>query len=43
MSVEIYALGNAYYSGFFAYNEASSAHLRDYTAHQVLAVVNLRW
>jgi len=29
--------------GFLAYDEHSSAHLRDYTAHQVLAVVNLHW
>lgn len=28
--------------GFFSYDEPSSGHLRDYTAHQVLAVLNVR-
>ena len=29
--------------GYFAYHEPSSGNLLDFTAHQVLAVVNLRW
>ena len=29
--------------GYFAYTEPSSGHFRDYTAHQVLAVLDLRW
>jgi len=29
--------------GYFSYHEPSSGNLLDFTAHQVLAVVNLRW
>ncbi len=29
--------------GHFAYDEPSSGHLRDYTAHQILAVLSVRW
>lgn len=29
--------------GFFNYSEPSSGHLRDYTAHQILAVLSVRW
>jgi len=29
--------------GYFSYAESSSAHLRDYNAHQVLMVLNFHW
>ena len=29
--------------GYFSYAESSSAHLRDYNAHQVLLVLNFHW
>jgi hypothetical protein len=29
--------------GFYNYDEPTSGHLNDYTAHQVLAVLNLKW
>ncbi len=29
--------------GFYAYNEPTSGHARDYTAHQVLAALSLQW
>jgi hypothetical protein len=29
--------------GYFAYTEPTSGHFRDYTAHQILAVLDLRW
>jgi hypothetical protein len=29
--------------GYFAYTEPTSAHFHDYTAHQVLAILDLRW
>jgi len=28
---------------YFSYNEPSSGHLVDFTAHQILGTVNLRW